>query len=197
MNVMDIINVAAWQHWRLETDADGIAWATLDKLGETTNSLSVAVMDELAKILAQFESAPPKALIFRSGKAAGFIAGADIQEFTQLDTPAKGLELISRGWNLFNRLAAARYPTLAIVRGHWGIENQQHWVLDVQFGEDACRTRKDHSAENLALIRRIALNVLRHNGPPRDSIRRRKLRAALNDEYRLRLLLGQPSPATT
>ena len=85
----------------------------------------------------------------------------------------------------------------AIVRGHWGIENQQHWVLDVQFGEDACRTRKDHSAENLALIRRIALNVLRHNGPPRDSIRRRKLRAALNDQYRLRLLLGHPSPATT
>ena len=118
MNVMDIANVTTYQHWRIETDADGIAWATLDKLGETTNSLSVAVMDELAKILAQFESAPPKALIFRSGKAAGFIAGADIQEFTQLDTPAKGLELISRGWNLFNRLAAARYPTLAIVRGH-------------------------------------------------------------------------------
>jgi len=85
----------------------------------------------------------------------------------------------------------------AIVRGHWGIENQQHWVLDVQFGEDACRTRKDHSAENLAVIRRMALNVLHHNGPVRDSLRRRKLRAALNDEYRLRLLLGQPSPATT
>ncbi len=118
MNVMDIMNVAAYQHWRIETDADGIAWATLDKLGETTNSLSVAVMDELAKILTQFESAPPKALVFRSGKAAGFIAGADIQEFTQLDTPAKGLDLISRGWNLFNRLAAAHYPTLAIVRGH-------------------------------------------------------------------------------
>lgn len=82
------------------------------------------------------------------------------------------------------------------VRGHWGIENQQHWVLDVQFGEDACRTRNDHSAENLALIRRVALNMLRHNGPPRDSIRRRKLRAALNDDYRLRLLLGQSSPAT-
>ncbi len=84
----------------------------------------------------------------------------------------------------------------ATVRGHWGIENQQHWVLDVQFGEDACRTRNDHSAENLALIRRMVLNVLRHNGPPRDSIRRRKLRAALNDDYRLRLLLGAPIPAT-
>jgi predicted transposase YbfD/YdcC len=84
----------------------------------------------------------------------------------------------------------------ATVRQHWGIDNQQHWVLDVQFGEDACRTRTDHSAENLALIRRMALNVLHHNGPARESIRRRKLRAALNDDYRLRLLLGQPSPAT-
>jgi len=82
----------------------------------------------------------------------------------------------------------------ATVRQHWGIENQQHWVLDVQFGEEACRTRNDYSAENLALIRRMALNVLRHNGPSRDSIRRRKLRAALND-YRLRLLFGQPSLA--
>nr|HMQ13630.1 hypothetical protein [Candidatus Competibacter phosphatis] len=46
-----------------------------------------------------------------------------------------------------------------------------------------------------ALIRRVALNMRRHNGPPRDSIRRRKLRAALNDDDRLRLLLGQSGPA--
>jgi len=46
-------------------------------------------------------------------------------------------------------------------------------------------------------MRRLALNMLRHNGPPRDSIRRRKLRAALNDDYRLRLLFDPPSPATT
>jgi predicted transposase YbfD/YdcC len=50
------------------------------------------------------------------------------------------------------------------VRSPWGIENQQHWILDVQFGEDACRTRKDHSAANRALMRRMALNLLRHNG---------------------------------
>ena len=67
----------------------------------------------------------------------------------------------------------------------------------MQFGEDASWTRQDHSAENLGVVRRIALNRLRHNGPPRDSIRRRKLRAALNGDYRLRLLLGQTSPATT
>ena len=98
-------------------------------------------------------------------------------------------------------LLPALVPGSGPVRGHraWplGIENQQHWVLDVQFGKDACQTRKDHSPENLALIRRMTLNVLRHNGPPRDSIRRRRLRAALNDDYRLRLLLGQPSPVTT
>ena len=79
---------------------------------------------------------------------------------------------------------------------HGGIENHPHGVLDVHFGEDACRTRHDPSAENLAVIRRRALNVLRHKGPARDSLRRRQLRAALNDDYRLRRLLGQPSPAT-
>ena len=85
----------------------------------------------------------------------------------------------------------------ATVRGHWAIENVQHWILDVPFGEEACRTRRDHSAGNLARIRRMALTVLRHNGPPGDSIRHRKLRAALNDDYRWRLLLlGTPTPAT-
>ena len=85
----------------------------------------------------------------------------------------------------------------APVRGHWGSEPQQHGVLAVPFGEDAGRTRKDHAAENLALMRRMALNRLRRNGPPRDSLRRRQRRAALNEDYRSRLLLGVPTPATT
>jgi predicted transposase YbfD/YdcC len=78
------------------------------------------------------------------------------------------------------------------VRGHWAIENEQHWVLDVQFGEDAHRARTDSSAENLALVRRMALNTLRHNGPSKDSLRRRKLRASLNDDYRSQLIFGNP-----
>ncbi len=106
------------QHWRIDVDAEGITWATLDKAGESTNSLSRAVMDELGRVLDELDRQPPKALIFRSGKSAGFIAGADIQEFTQLDSAEKGRELVERGWNLFNRLAAVRYPTLALVRGH-------------------------------------------------------------------------------
>jgi len=77
------------------------------------------------------------------------------------------------------------------VRRHWSIENQQHWVLDVQFGEDDNRARKDHSAENLALIRRVALNLFNNNGPSKDSLRRRKLRACLSDRYRSELIFGK------
>ena len=75
-------------------------------------------------------------------------------------------------------------------RGHGGIENGPHWVLAVQFSEDANRARQDASAENLALVRRMALNVIRHNGPSKDSVRRRKLRASLNDDYRAQLIFG-------
>ena len=112
------MNTQTYQHWQLETDKEAVVWATLDKAGESTNSLSAAVMEELAQILDVFDKTPPKGLIFRSGKTAGFIAGADIGEFTQLDTPEKGVELVARGWTLFNRLAAVSYPTLALVRGH-------------------------------------------------------------------------------
>ena len=106
------------QHWQLNIDPQGIAWATLDKAGESANSLSASVMNELAQILDALDANSPKGLVFRSGKVAGFIAGADILEFDKLDTPEKALELVARGWHLFNRLAAVPYPTLALVRGH-------------------------------------------------------------------------------
>lgn len=111
-------NDAIYRHWRIDHDADGLAWATLDKAGESANSLSQAVLEELSLILDRFECLPPRGLIIRSGKDAGFIAGADIEEFAQLTTPEKALELVARGWHLFNRLAAVAYPTVALVRGH-------------------------------------------------------------------------------
>ncbi len=106
------------KHWTLNSEENGVVVAVLDKHGETANSLSVEVMSEFGQILDQLDSHPPKGLIIRSGKAAGFIAGADIGEFSQLDTPEKGRALVERGWHLFNRLAAVSYPTLALVRGH-------------------------------------------------------------------------------
>ena len=106
------------KHWQLHRETDGIAIAVLDRAGESSNALSADVMAEFAQLLDQLEHEPPKGLIIRSGKPAGFIAGADIDEFSQLDTPEKGRALVARGWHLFNRLAAVSYPTLALVRGH-------------------------------------------------------------------------------
>lgn len=106
------------KHWQLTREEGGVSIAVLDKRGESANSLSVEVMNEFGQLLDQLDSQPPKGLIIRSGKAAGFIAGADIGEFSQLDTPEKGRALVERGWHLFNRLAAVNYPTLALVRGH-------------------------------------------------------------------------------
>lgn len=105
-------------HWKLERDADGIAWATLDVADSTTNTLGFAVMTELGLLLDELDRQPPTALVIRSGKAAGFIAGANIEEFTAIDSAAAARVLVERGWNLFNRLAAVAYPTLALVRGH-------------------------------------------------------------------------------
>jgi 3-hydroxyacyl-CoA dehydrogenase/enoyl-CoA hydratase/3-hydroxybutyryl-CoA epimerase len=106
------------KHWQLNREDSGIVVAVLDREGESTNALSADVMAEFAQILDQLPSDPPPGLIIRSGKAAGFIAGADIGEFSQLDTPEQGRALVARGWDLFNRLAAVSYPTLALVRGH-------------------------------------------------------------------------------
>ncbi len=82
-----------------------------------------------------------------------------------------------------------------IIRNHWAIENQQHWILDVQFGEDAHRTRKNYSAANLGLIRRTALNLLQQESTDKRSIRRRKMRAFSDLNYRQALLFGTPLQA--
>jgi len=73
----------------------------------------------------------------------------------------------------------------AVVRGHWGIENHLHWVLDVTFREDECRVRKRHGPENLATIRRIVLNLLKMETSHRGSIKTKQFRAAIDQAYLL------------
>ncbi|HRH72423.1 MAG TPA: 3-hydroxyacyl-CoA dehydrogenase NAD-binding domain-containing protein [Zoogloea sp.] len=107
-----------FKHWTLDRDAEGIAWATLDEADASANTLGLAVMDELAGILDQLSQRPPSGLVIRSGKAAGFIAGANIEEFTRIDSAEAARALVQRGWTLFERLSAVDFPTLALIRGH-------------------------------------------------------------------------------
>jgi len=76
------------------------------------------------------------------------------------------------------------------VRGHWGIENQLHWSLDVIFAEDASRARKDHSPLNLGMLRRLALAILRQDSTVKDNLRGKRLRAGWDEEVLMQLLTG-------
>jgi predicted transposase YbfD/YdcC len=73
------------------------------------------------------------------------------------------------------------------IRAHWGIENQLHWCLDVVFGEDASRIRKDHAPRNVSLLRRLALNLLRRE-PSKGSLAMKRYRAGLDNQFLLQVL---------
>lgn len=77
---------------------------------------------------------------------------------------------------------------LHATRSHWSVENRLHWVLDVIFREDQCRTRKDNAPANLALIRKIVLNLLRQDASCALPLKRKRLKASLDPAYRASLI---------
>lgn len=77
------------------------------------------------------------------------------------------------------------------VRQHWGVENSHHYILDVTFDEDRCRKRIDHAAENFAVVRHIALNLLKRASTARPmSIRRKRLQAGWDRGFLMQVLMG-------
>ena len=77
---------------------------------------------------------------------------------------------------------------LKVKRSHWKIENQLHWVLDIAFREDESRVRKDHSSENLAVLRHVALNLLKQEKTAKGGIHAKRLQAGWNNDYLLTIL---------
>ncbi len=104
-------------HWRIEDDARGVVLLTLDKADASANVLSGDVMRELSDCLDILETRAPQGLVIRSGKAKGFIAGADIKEFTSIHSLEDAVRLVRLGQGLINRIEALPFPVVAALNG--------------------------------------------------------------------------------
>ena len=104
-------------NWRIEHDSDDIAWLCFDKANASTNVLSAQVMVELGERLTELAAKPPKGVVIYSAKTTGFIAGADIKEFTALKTTDDAFQMIRRGQWVLEQLEKLPCPSVALING--------------------------------------------------------------------------------
>lgn len=107
--------------------------------------------------------------------------------FVYSERQEQGKEKVVEARYYIGSRAAKAKSYASFIRSHWGIENGLHWVLDVCFDEDGSRMRTDHSPENMALLRRLALCLLKKHGG-NGSIRGKRLQSGWNDEFLLEVL---------
>ena len=107
-----------FSHWRTEKSDEGIWVLSMDRAGSSVNTLGRAVLDELAEIVERLAIEPPKGVVIRSAKAAGFIAGADIKEFESYEKSGSVLDAIENGQRVYEKLARLPCPTVAAIHGH-------------------------------------------------------------------------------
>ncbi len=105
------------KNWFIQVDDEGIAWLTFDRQGSGTNVLSAHVMLELEARLKELEQSRPRAVVVASAKQSGFIAGADIKEFIQLEDKDAAFEITRKGQKIFDRLENLTCPTIALING--------------------------------------------------------------------------------
>jgi 3-hydroxyacyl-CoA dehydrogenase/enoyl-CoA hydratase/3-hydroxybutyryl-CoA epimerase len=106
-----------YRHWRLEQDGDRIVWLTFDHAGRNVNTLSRSALDELAVVLDALSKQPASGMVIRSGKRNGFIAGADISEFTNLTDADQALAFMEHGQGILGRLEQLPFPTVSLIHG--------------------------------------------------------------------------------
>jgi len=107
-----------FMHWHPEIRADGVVVLSLDRHDANVNAMSQDVLLELGDLLERIALDPPKAVVVRSAKPAGFIAGADLKEFQEFDRRGTVNDAIRRGQSVYQKLAELPCPTVAAVHGH-------------------------------------------------------------------------------
>lgn len=110
-------NEPKFNNWSMTTDSNGNCWLTLDRKGSSANTLGEEVLLEFDAILTAFAAQPPKGLVIKSGKASGFIAGADISEFLNMASVSEATATVRKAQLIFDKLAALPIPTVAMING--------------------------------------------------------------------------------
>jgi predicted transposase YbfD/YdcC len=110
----------------------------------------------------------------------------------EVDRTVKGKTSTEQRYYICSRSALPASDALAASRSHWGVENGLHWVLDVAFNEDQCRVRVGHAAENFAVLRHLAVNLLRSAPGKKLGAKTRRLIAACNEAFLEQVLAGAP-----
>ncbi len=107
-----------FEHWGVERRNDGIVVVTIDRAGQPVNALSQDMLIELGTLIERLAIDPPRGVVFRSGKASGFVAGADIKEFQAFDANGTVKDALFRGQQAFQRIAELPCPTVAAIHGY-------------------------------------------------------------------------------
>ncbi|HNP65140.1 MAG TPA: 3-hydroxyacyl-CoA dehydrogenase NAD-binding domain-containing protein [Woeseiaceae bacterium] len=105
------------KHWKTENDDNGVMWLCLDSPDAKANVLSSVVLGELNELVAPLTQSPPQGLVIWSGKQESFVMGADINEFTLIETSEQAYEQVRLGQQLMDRIEALECPTVTVVNG--------------------------------------------------------------------------------
>jgi 3-hydroxyacyl-CoA dehydrogenase/enoyl-CoA hydratase/3-hydroxybutyryl-CoA epimerase len=105
------------ENWKLETDANNVVWLCLDTAGSKVNVLSSTILMELDEVLQPLLKQPPAGLVLYSGKNRSFVMGADIKEFTTIDSVERAEEVVRLGQQLMDKVEELACPSVAVING--------------------------------------------------------------------------------
>jgi predicted transposase YbfD/YdcC len=121
----------------------------------------------------------------------GYEAWPELQTLIRIDSERHLEDKVSQESRYFiTNLANEAKHLLQVKRSHWAIENELHWVLDIAFREDDSRVRKGHGAQNLALLRHMAVNLLKQEKSAKGGIHAKRMQAAWDNDYLVKVLSG-------